>query len=101
LGKMLRNRGLEGYPHLRLMALCETGTRGLLGAVFGPIGTGETAYARRLLGLLSARMLLLADRAFDTDDFLTSAAGTGAQLLIRLKSRRTPRSGPPCPMGPT
>jgi hypothetical protein len=35
-------------------------------------------------------MLLLADRGFDGDDFLAQVAGTGAQLLVRLKSRRTP-----------
>lgn len=26
LGKTRRHRGVEGYPHVRLMALCETGT---------------------------------------------------------------------------
>jgi hypothetical protein len=35
-------------------------------------------------------MLLLADRGFDADDFLAQAADTGAQLLVRLNSRRTP-----------
>ncbi|MFD9637868.1 transposase domain-containing protein, partial [Streptomyces violascens] len=91
LGKALRRRGgMEGYPHLRLMALCETGTRGLLGAVFGPTSTGEPAYARRLLPLLTPRMLLLADRVFHGSDFLTAVTGTGAQLLIRISSRRRP-----------
>jgi hypothetical protein len=90
LGKIRRHRGLEGYPHLRLMALCETGTRGLLGAVFGPTATGEIGYARRLLPLLDKTMLLLADRGFDADEFLTATADTGAQLLIRLKAHRRP-----------
>jgi transposase IS4-like protein/DDE family transposase len=91
LGKIRRTRGgLEGYPHLRLMALCETGTRGLLGAVFGPTSTGETIYARRLLPLLNPSMLLLADRAFDGSGFLTAVGDTGAQMLIRLKSTRCP-----------
>lgn len=31
LGKTRRHRGVEGYPHVRLMALCETGTRGPAG----------------------------------------------------------------------
>jgi hypothetical protein len=35
-------------------------------------------------------MLLLADRGFDADSFLNSAAGTGAQLLVRLNPRRRP-----------
>jgi hypothetical protein len=91
LGKMLNaGYGQEGYPHLRLMALCETGTRGLLGAVFGPTSKGETHYARRLLPLLNATMLLLADRAFAGNDFLIDTADTGVQLLIRLNARRRP-----------
>ncbi|WP_329059214.1 IS4 family transposase [Streptomyces sp. NBC_01453] len=91
LGKMLNaGYGPQGYPHLRLMALCETGTRGLLGAAFGPTSKGETHYTRRLLPLLNATMLLLADRAFAGNDFLVEAADTGTQLLIRLNSRRRP-----------
>ena len=47
------------------MTLVETGTRALLGAVFGPTATGETDYAaRRLLHLLNASMLVLWDRGF-------------------------------------
>ncbi|MGW7825226.1 IS4 family transposase [Streptomyces puniciscabiei] len=90
LDKIRRHRGMAGYPALRLLALCETGTRGLLGAVFGPSTTGEMAYAARLLPLLTPRMLLLADRGFDADAFLTSVSDTGAQLLVRLNPRRRP-----------
>jgi hypothetical protein len=53
LGKLRRHWGQDGYPMLRLMALCETGTRALLGAVFGPTSTGETGYAKQLLHLLT------------------------------------------------
>ncbi|MEU1276519.1 IS4 family transposase [Streptomyces sp. NPDC005799] len=90
LGKTRRHRGVEGYPHVRLMALCETGTRGLLGAVFGPTNTGEPAYARRLLPLLDPGMLLLVDRNFSGDEFLNDVADTGAQLLVRITLRRRP-----------
>jgi hypothetical protein len=90
LGKTRRHRGVEGYPHVRLMALCETGTRGLLGAVFGPTNTGEPGYARQLLPLLNGSMLLLADRNFSGDEFLNEAADTGAQVLARLTYRRRP-----------
>ncbi len=96
---MLHTHGPEGYPHLRLMALCETGTRGLLGAVFGPTRHGETHYACRLLPLLNHTMLLLADRAFAGDDFLIRTADTGAQLLIRLNTRRRPTIWTPLPDG--
>ena len=57
--------GVTGYPVVKLMTLVETGTRALLGAVFGPPATGETDYARRLLGLLDPDMLVLIDRGFD------------------------------------
>ena len=51
LGKLRAALGVTGYPAVELMTLVETGTRALLGAVFGPPAVGETDYARRLLGL--------------------------------------------------
>ncbi|MFD0272273.1 transposase, partial [Streptomyces sp. NPDC127106] len=90
LGKIFHRPGRAGYPALMLMTLAETGTRGLLGAVFGPAGTGETTYAARLLHLLDARMLLLADRGFDGNDFLHQVAATGAHFLVRVCAGRRP-----------
>lgn len=90
LGKIRHRYGQEGYPMLRIVALCETGTRALIGAVFGPVADCETAYAELLLPLLDASMLLLDDRGFDADDFLAKIAATGAQMLVRLNSRRVP-----------
>lgn len=75
---------------LKIMVLCETGTRALLGAIFGPTPEKETGYTEQLLPLLDDSMLLLNDRGFDSDDFLAKAAATGAQLLVRLKGTRTP-----------
>jgi len=88
LGNMKAALGMTGYPAVELMALVETGTRGLLGAVFGPPATGETDYARKLLGLLGRDMLVLADRGFDGTQFLTELAETGAQFLVRLRANR-------------
>lgn len=88
LGKIKHRLGFAGYPMLMLMALVETGTRGLLGAVFGPTATGERAYATSLLHLLRPDMLLLDDRGFDSNDFLTAVAATGAQFLVRARSSR-------------
>nr|WSW58288.1 IS4 family transposase [Streptomyces sp. NBC_00998]WSW64588.1 IS4 family transposase [Streptomyces sp. NBC_00998] len=90
LGKHKHRYGTDGYPMLKIMVLCETGTRALLGAVFGPTPEKETGYAEQLLPLLDNKMLLLNDRGFDSDDFLAKAAATGAQLLVRLKGTRTP-----------
>ena len=65
IGKIRYRMGLAGYPALRLMALAETGTRGLLGATAGSASDrDEATLARRLLHLLGPGMLVLMDRAF-------------------------------------
>lgn len=89
-GRAPVRHGHSGYPMLMLMTLAETGTRALAAAVFGPTGTGEIAYAEKLLAHLDASMLLLADRGFDAADFLAKAAGTGAHLLVRATANRRP-----------
>ena len=81
----------HGYPTLELMTLVETGTRALIGAVFGPTAEGETSYASRLLHLLRPDMLALWDKGFDGNNFLAAVTATRAQFLGRLRSnRRTP-----------
>jgi Insertion element 4 transposase N-terminal/Transposase DDE domain len=91
LGKIRHRLGLAGYPALRLMALAETGTRGLLGATVGSAGDrDETNLARRLLPLLGPGMLVLLDRAFDAAAFFAEITATGAVLLARAKSTRKP-----------
>ncbi|MGW6796319.1 IS4 family transposase [Streptomyces chartreusis] len=83
------NRG--GYPMLELMTLVETGTRALIGAVFGTPSDGETSYARRLLHHLGPDMLVLWDKGFDANAFLLAVNDTGAKFLGRLRAnRRTP-----------
>jgi Insertion element 4 transposase N-terminal/Transposase DDE domain len=90
-GKIRHRLGLAGYPALRVMTLAETGTRGLLGATLGCAAErDETGLARRLLHLLRPGMLVLADRAFDSNAFLAEIAATGAVPLVRAKSTRTP-----------
>jgi hypothetical protein len=88
LGKQKASNGETGYPALSLMTLVETGTRALLGAVFGPGAEGETGQARELLSLLDATMLLLMDRGFDGGDFLAAVAATKARFLVRLTATR-------------
>ncbi|WAX81626.1 IS4 family transposase [Streptomyces sp. KMM 9044] len=90
LGKVRYRLAWAGYPTVMLMTLVETGTRGLLGACFGPTSTGETTYATRLLPLLNTSHLVLVDRGFDSNAFLAGVAGTGAQFVARLKSTRRP-----------
>jgi hypothetical protein len=91
LGRIRYRMGFAGYPTLRLMALAETGTRGLLGAALGSAADrDEATVARRLLSLLRPGMLVLLDRAFDANAFLREVAATGAMLLARAKSTRHP-----------
>jgi Insertion element 4 transposase N-terminal/Transposase DDE domain len=88
LGKQNASNGETGYPALALMTLVETGTRALLGAVFGQGAEGETGQARELLSLLDQTMLLLMDRGLDGGEFLAAVAATKAQFLVRLTSTR-------------
>jgi len=90
LGKLKASLGETGYPALTLMTLCETGTRALLGAVFGSPADGETTWARKLLHLLDETMLVLMDRGFDAAGFLGEVAATKAQFLVRLTATRRP-----------
>ena len=77
LGKLQAALGVTGYPAIELMTLVETGTRALIGAVFGPRAPGEAACARQLLHLLTRDMLVLTDRGFDASAFLEAVAATG------------------------
>src|SRR5215472_7330685 len=91
LGKIRHRLGPVGYAALRLMALAETGTRGLLGATVGSVSErDEVRLARRLLPLLGPGMLVLLDRAFDSAAFFAEITATGAVLLARAKSTRKP-----------
>jgi hypothetical protein len=90
LGKMNAALGVTGYPVIQLMTLCETGTRALIGAVFGSTAEGEITWARTLLHLLDETMLVLMDRGFDGGDFLREVAATKAQFLARLTATRRP-----------
>lgn len=88
LRSWLRKAKRAGYPALELMTLVETGTRGLLGAVFGPPAVGECDYARQLLPLLGEGMLVLWDKGFDSGTFLGEVAATKAMVVGRVRSNR-------------
>jgi hypothetical protein len=91
LGKKITQLGIAGYPALRIVALAETGTRGLLGAVIGGKGErSEVPLARKLVPLLREGMLLLADRAYDAADLMKEVSAAGAHFLIRGSATRKP-----------
>lgn len=90
LGRIRYRMGFAGYPTIRMMALIETGTRAMLGAILGSAACrDEATLARRLLPVLRPNMLLL-DRAFDAAGFLKDLDGTGAKFLVRSKYTRRP-----------
>ena len=100
MGKTMTRLGLAGYPAMRIVALAETGTRGLLGAVIGGKGErSEVPLARKLVPLLREGMLLLADRAYDAATLLNEVAATGAHLLVRGSASRKPAVGEVLPDG--
>jgi len=91
LGKKITQLGIAGYPAMRIVALAETGTRGLLGAVIGGKGErSEVPLARKLVPLLRTGMLLLADRAYDAGDLMKQVSATGAHFLVRGSATRKP-----------
>jgi Insertion element 4 transposase N-terminal/Transposase DDE domain len=81
-------QGGTGYPLVRVLALVACGTRTIIDATFGTDRTGETSYARGLLGALRRGMIVLADRNFAAADLLGAIADTGADLLVRVKIGR-------------
>jgi hypothetical protein len=75
-----------GNPQLRLLALIECGTHAVIDAAFAGVRTvSEQKLARDLLPALRKGMLLLADRNFPGHELWGLAAGTGADLVWRIK----------------
>jgi hypothetical protein len=82
------SHGGSGYPLLRLVALVACGTRTIIDAVFSPMSCGELDCTGRLRRSLHEGMIVLLDRNFDAAALIGQLAGTGAHLLVRLKSNR-------------
>jgi Insertion element 4 transposase N-terminal/Transposase DDE domain len=86
-GRPATHRGEQtAFPQVRLVAVAECGTHGLLGAALGPLAQGETTLARGVLDGLGPGMLLLADRQFVNAELWRQAAATGAALVWRTKT---------------
>lgn len=84
-GRPGASRGRSGFPQLRFVSLVENGTHVLLGAEAGSYRTGENRLAGAVLRHLKPGMLCLADRNFFSYTLWKKAAGTGADLLWRVK----------------
>src|SRR4051794_1512267 len=86
------SRGESAFPQLRFVALVENGTHVLFGGRLGRYADSETTLAQAALAALRPGMLCLADRQFFGHVLWQEAAGTGADLLWRVKGNlRLPR----------
>jgi hypothetical protein len=81
-----RGVGIGGFPQVRVLGLAEAGTHAIIDAAVGSIRVGEQTMAVQVLRSLRAEMLLLADRGFLSYQLWVKAAGTGADLLWRVRS---------------
>jgi hypothetical protein len=83
-----RGEGVGAFPQVRVVGLVEAGTHAIVDAVQGPYATGEQTLARQLArddGPLGPGVLLLADRLFTGGALWQQMAGTGAELVWRVR----------------
>jgi Insertion element 4 transposase N-terminal/Transposase DDE domain len=82
-----RGEGRGGaFPQVRVLGLAECGSHAIIDAAVGSYRQGEQTLADGVLRSLLPSMLVLADRGFFSYPLWTKAAGTGADLLWRIKS---------------
>lgn len=74
------------FPQVRVLGLAECGSHAIVDAAIGAYRQGEQTLAESVLRSLLPGMLLLADRGFFSYPLWAKAAGTGAELLWRVKS---------------
>jgi hypothetical protein len=84
-GRPGASRGRSAYPQIRFASLVENGTHVLFATQLGGCRTPEATLAREVVPHLEAGMLCLADRYFFGFELWQKAAGTGADLLWRLR----------------
>lgn len=97
----LGSAGYGGYPLLELMTLVETGTRAMIGTLFGPTAEGETGHARWLLHLLTPDMLVLWNKGVDGNDFLAGGPPPARRFWVGCAATSVPRSCAGSPTAPT
>ena len=80
--------GHAGYPQAQCAVLVECASPAILGAEIGPYRLSERTLCEPLLDKLTAGMLCLADRGFDSYAHWKRAGRQGAALLWRCKATR-------------
>jgi hypothetical protein len=102
LGKIRHRLGMAGYPALRVMALAETGTRGLLGATAGSVSERDEArLARRLLPLLGPGMLICSTGPSMPPPSSPRSPPPAQRCWPGPSPPASPWSWPTCPTAPT
>lgn len=74
------------FPQARVVGLVECGSHALLDAEVGGYSSSEVALSGPLLDRVGPGILLLADRGLTSFSLWARAAGTGADLLWRVKN---------------
>ena len=86
-GRPPASRGEQSaFPQARLVAVVECGTHEIFDEVLGQCRSSEIEMARALAGRLERGMLVLADGGLYGFKLWSQAAGTGADLLWRVKT---------------
>lgn len=85
-GRSGNDKAPSPFPQVRLVAVGECGTHGIVDAAFGPVTTGEQTLAAELIARFVAGMLVLADRNFYSYQAWQQGVLTGAQLLWRVSA---------------
>ncbi len=84
-GRPGASRGHSAYPKIRFVSLVENGTHVLFATEVGPYMTSETKLAAEVVSALRPDMLCIADRGLYSFGLWSKAAGTGADLLFRVR----------------
>jgi Insertion element 4 transposase N-terminal/Transposase DDE domain len=79
----------SAFPQVRVVGLTECSSHAILDAEVGPYRIGENALAGPVVDRLQPGMLVLADRGFASFSMWQRAAGTGADLLWRVRTGKT------------
>ncbi len=85
-GKSRNQHKTSGFPLMRLVAVCEIGTRALVRWIARPYRVSEQKLLPRLLPHVPAGSLLVADRNFHSWDVWERAKRDGLSLLLRVQS---------------
>lgn len=83
-GRSRNSLGEGPFPQVRVVGLAECGSRAIIDAAMGPVGTYERALMAEILPSLGPDMLLLADRGYFGYDHWKLTRETGAELLWRV-----------------